>query len=233
MVSTVRCRASSEALAFYTGDFLKKSKLRTIVYIDGFNFYYGQLKRSPYKWLDLSKLSKTILGPENVIIKIKYFTARVQPTANDPQVNIRQETYFRALEAYCPEVEAYFGHFLRHRVWAENANPPPSKVQIFKTEEKGSDVNLALHILNDAWSDAYDCAVIVSNDSDLATALQMVTEHHKKVIGLITPGAPERSTSVQLSKYATFRKVIRKWALEQSLLPTQIPNTEIKKPERW
>ena len=80
---------------------MAKSKLRTLVYIDGFNFYYGQLKDSPYKWLDLVKLFKTILGDENNLIKVKYITARVQPTDRDPQVNIRQDTYFRALEAYC------------------------------------------------------------------------------------------------------------------------------------
>lgn len=212
---------------------MAKSKLRTIVYIDGFNFYYGQLKDSPYKWLDLTKLFKTVLGEENELVKIKYFTARVQPTERDPQVNIRQDTYFRALEACCPEVETHFGHFLRHKIFAENANPPPNKIEIFKTEEKGSDVNLALHVLNDAWANAYDCAVVVSNDSDLATALQMVKEQHKKVIGLITPGAPKRNPSWQLRKYANFIKVIRPWALEKSLLPTPIPNTEITKPKSW
>ena len=210
---------------------MAKSKLRTIVYIDGFNFYYGQLKDSPYKWLDLVKLFKTILGDENNLIKVKYFTARVQPTDRDPQVNIRQDTYFRALEAYCQEVEIHFGHFLRHKVFAENANPPPNKIEIFKTEEKGSDVNLALHALNDAWADAYDCAVIVSNDSDLATALKMVREQQKKVIGLITPGAPKRNPSWQLRQFSSFIKIIRPWALEKSLLPNPIPGTEISKPK--
>lgn len=212
---------------------MSKSKLRTIVYIDGFNFYYGQLKDSHHKWLDLTKLFKTVLGDENELVKIKYFTARVQPTERDPQVNIRQDTYFRALEAHCPEVETHFGHFLRHKVFAENANPPPNKIEIFKTEEKGSDVNLALHVLNDAWANAYDCAVIVSNDSDLAMALQLVKEQHKKVIGLVTPGAPKRKPSWQLKKYANFFTPIRQWALEQSLLPETIPNAEITKPKSW
>ena len=155
---------------------MAKPKLRTIVYIDGFNFYYGQLKDSRHKWLNLTKLFKMILGEQNELVKIKSFTARVQPTDRDPQVNIRQDTYFRALEAHCPEVEVHLGHFLRHRVFAKNANPPPNTVSIFKTEEKGSNVNLALHVLNDAWANIYDCAVIVSNDSDLATALRMVKE---------------------------------------------------------
>lgn len=233
MVSTVRCRASTEALAFFIKVNVHSFRLRTIVYIDGFNFYYGQLKGTPYKWLNLSSLFKTILGKENKLVKVKFFTARVQSTKQDPQINIRQDTYLRALAVCCPEVETYFGHFLRHKVSAENANPPPSKVEIFKTEEKGSDVNLALHVLNDAWADAYDCAVIVSNDSDLATSLQMVKEQHKKVIGLITPGAPKRNTSGQLRKHADFIKVIRPWALEKSLLCSPIPGTEIKKPSSW
>ena len=72
-------------------------RLRTIVYIDGFNFYYGQLKGTPYKWLNLTSLFKTILGKENKLLKVKFFTARVQPTERDPQINIRQDTYLRAL----------------------------------------------------------------------------------------------------------------------------------------
>ena len=54
------------------------------------------------------------------------------------------------------------------------SDPPPEFTQVYKTEEKGSDVNLALHVLNDAWLDQYDCAVIVSNDSDLAESLRLV-----------------------------------------------------------
>jgi hypothetical protein len=46
------------------------------VYIDGFNLYYGALKGTPYKWLDLSRLCQTLL-PSDTIHEIKYFTARV------------------------------------------------------------------------------------------------------------------------------------------------------------
>jgi hypothetical protein len=53
-------------------------------------------------------------------------------------------------------------------------------------------VNLALKLLNDAWQDAYDCAVVVSNDSDLVEALHLVNTQHPKIIGLVTPGAPMR-----------------------------------------
>ena len=32
-----------------------------IVYVDGFNPYYGSLKRTPYKWLDLGRLRTRML----------------------------------------------------------------------------------------------------------------------------------------------------------------------------
>ena len=92
---------------------------------------------------------------------------------------------------------------------------------------------MALHVLYDAWANSYDCAVIVSNDSDLATALQLIKEQHKKVIGLITPGAPKLKPSWQLKKYANFVVPLRDWALEKCLLPDVIPNTENRKPESW
>jgi hypothetical protein len=63
---------------------LKKKQLRTIVYVDGFNFYYGQLRGTPWKWLDLVRLFEMVLGPQNDLVKVKYFTAKVQPTIHDP-----------------------------------------------------------------------------------------------------------------------------------------------------
>ena len=51
--------------------------VRTIVYIDGFNLYYGALKGSPWKWLDLEKLCHLLL-PRDEIILIRYFTSKVQ-----------------------------------------------------------------------------------------------------------------------------------------------------------
>ena len=208
-------------------------KFRTIVYIDGFNFYYGQLRGTPYKWLNLTKLFNSLLSEENNLIKIKYFTTRVSASNHDPLIAHRQNAYLRALEVCCPEVETFFGHFLRHRIFAENAYPPPEKIAIYKTEEKGSDVNLALHLLNDAWLDHYDCAVIVSNDSDLSIALKMVREERQKTLGLITPGFPKRRISKELKKHANFTKIIRPWILEQSLLPAMIPGTKIRKPYTW
>ncbi len=126
--------------------------MRTFIYIDGFNFYYGAVRGTKYKWLDFKALFSLILRPIHIISKIKYFTATVSSTAHDPEKTTRQETYLRALRASTPEIEVYLGHFLSHNVSMPLATPVPPKYfeYVIKTEEKGSDVNLAVHLINDA-----------------------------------------------------------------------------------
>lgn len=207
--------------------------MRTIVYVDGFNLYYGSLKGTPWKWLDLLVLFETILRPHHDIRVIKYFTARVSGTSGDPSKPQRQDVYLHALRRYRPEVETYFGHFLSHTVRAPLAKPRGKQLtaEVIKTGEKGSDVKLAVHLLNDGWLDVYDCAVVVSNDSDVAEAMRMVKHHHTKRIGLLTPGTGRPSR--QLMAHADFSRHIRSNALQHSQLPDPIPGTNIRKPSRW
>lgn len=207
---------------------------RTNIYIDGFNLYYGCLKDTPYKWLDLKALFTLLLDKsQHEIKKIKYFTARVSSYNGDDRSHLRQKYYLQAIEQYLPELEIYYGHFLTHPVIAKVVSPPPNFIKIYKTEEKGSDVNLALHLLNDAWLDDFDCAILVSNDSDLAESLRLVKQHNKN-IGLIFPNRDAaRRPSRELSKYADFIKKIRVSHLERALLPTNIPGTKIFKPAEW
>ena len=90
--------------------------MRTFVYVDGFNLYYGALKESSWKWLDLLALFEKVLQPHHDILAIKYFTARVSGTSGDPSKSQRQDVYLRALRHYRLRVEIYFGHF-SHKVW--------------------------------------------------------------------------------------------------------------------
>jgi uncharacterized LabA/DUF88 family protein len=207
--------------------------MRTIIYIDGFNFYYRAVKNTPYKWLDFKSLFQKLLSANNQIIQIKYFTALVSGKHN-PQKPIKQQTFLRAMKAYIPEIKIYFGHFLTHEVVAPLAHPTDNikTVKIIKTEEKGSDVNIAVHILNDAWLNNYDCAIVVSNDSDLAESMKLVKEYHPdKILGLIMPG--QGHPSKELMKHADFVKRVRTGILELSQLPNPIPGTNIYKPIDW
>lgn len=228
--SVVGRGAPSGALAFSAS---RSEFIRTNVYVDGFNFYYGELRHTGFKWLDLEKFFDVVLGDRHQVCTVKFFTAKVQDRTQRPGGANRQELYLRALRNFCPRVEIVYGHFLRHRIRMEHAEPPPPSVKVWKTEEKGSDVNLAVQLLNDAWMNAFDSAVVVSNDSDLASSLQLVRATHQKKIGLITPGAPKRRASSELRRYADFIRPLRRWHFEASQLPTVIPNTRIQKPIDW
>lgn len=210
-----------------------RAVLRTIIYIDGFNFYYRAVRGTKYKWLDFMSLFQKVLSSHNRIVQIKYFTALVSGKQNF-QKPIKQQTYIRALKTHIPELNVFYGHFLTHEVYAPLVKPINNlnSVKIIKTEEKGSDVNIAVHLLNDAWLDKYDCAVVVSNDSDLAESMRLVREHHsKKIIGLIMPG--KGHPSKELMKHANFIKRIRSGVLKNSQLPSPIPGTHISKPADW
>ena len=207
--------------------------MRTLIYVDGLNLYYGALKGTSWKWLDLLALFQAILQPHHQIVEIKYFTARVSGTPRSQSKPQRQDVYLRALQRYRPEVSVFYGHFLRNKVRAPLARPTGGRrtVEVIKTEEKGSDVNLAVHLLNDAWLGAYDCAVVASNDSDLAEAMRLVRHERGKRIGLMTPGTAHPSR--QLMSHAHFYRPIRQSALQRSQLPDPIPGANISKPGRW
>lgn len=210
------------------------NKKRTTIYVDGFNLYYGCLKNTSYKWLDLKALFSSLLDSSHEIQKIKYYTAHISSRDGNNNSQLRQKYYLQALAQYIPELEIFYGHYLTHEINAKVVNPPPNFIKVYKTEEKGSDVNLALHVLNDAWQNEYDCAVIVSNDSDLAEALRLVKNQSSKMIGLIFPNtSSKRKPSRELSQYADFIKHIRVHILVNSQLPVQIPGTNIHKPSDW
>lgn len=160
--------------------------LRTYIYIDGFNLYYGLLKGTAYKWLDLKKLCGLLLDTsQNEILKIKYFTALVKPRTQNSLQHVRQQTYLRALKTV-PEIDTIKGKFLTHEVNMPLADGS-GYVKVIKTEEKQSDVNIAVHMLNDAYKDKYDLAILISNDSDLSEALRIIKEELQKKIGILNP----------------------------------------------
>ena len=210
--------------------------MRTYAYIDGFNLYYGALKGTPHKWLDLKALLQAVLGSTHQILKIKYYTARISARPSNPNSHLRQMVYLNAIKAHISEIEISYGYYLSNTVRMRLAKPTMFRKyeDVIKTEEKGSDVNLALHVLNDAWHDRYDCAVIVSNDSDLAEAVRLVKKQHRKHIVLLVPGDPvARPPAIQLKRFAHRTVSIPLTAIISSQLPNPIPGTTIRKPPEW
>lgn len=154
----------------------------------------------------------------------------------DPQQPLRQQVYWRALKATTPALQIHEGQFLTHVVRRALAQPTPGQrtVAVLDTEEKGSDVNLEVHLLNDAWLDAFDCAVIVSNDSDLAEAMKLVRQHHPaKKLGLVFARHRGGNPSYELSQHAHFVKRLSQTVLAACQLPSSIPGSTIHKPLSW
>ena len=208
---------------------------KTIVYIDGFNLYYRALKGTPYKWLDLDAFCRKLL-PKNDVIGIKYFTALVSARPNDPQQPIRQETYLRALRTL-PNLDIIEGAFLSNavclpRVLDRKSRTLGEPVWVYRTEEKGSDVNLATHLLTDACRGAFEAAVLVSNDTDFLLPITMVREVMGQPVGVVYPS--ER-ISERLRAAASFIKPVRTSALRDCQFPVTLRDDvgTITKPAGW
>lgn len=233
--------------------FIEDSILRTIVYIDGFNLYYGCLKNTPYKWLDLYTLfHKYLLDETTTDLCVKYFTAKIRPShSDDSQAPFRQQKYIEALEQYSPteKFKVIYGYFPHpQKKYMRRAKPDPhypedsqdyKTVKVLAFEEKQSDVNIAVHIINDAWLNQFDQAVLCSNDTDLTGALTALkTYHHAKRVGIIHPirskPSQNKKPSQSLIEHADWHIP---WIAPQHLaaaqLPDTIPHSNIRKPERW
>ena len=256
--------------------------MNTRVYVDGFNLYYGAVKDSPFKWLDLVELARRVLPRQAIVDRVLYFTARVSGK-RDPGASARQHAYLSALQTV-PEVEVHFGSFLAKTVWRPLNNLPvagrridtPSPVTLpagnhkvlgppnqtlpvdvyparaagkkrrrkssapltdaliaeFHTmEEKGSDVNLAAHLLNDAWNGLFDVAAVISNDTDLVTPIRMVTAQQGKSVIVVCPGRWQAAP--KLRAVASGVRHIRRAMLKAAQFPDPIPGTAISKPASW
>ncbi len=203
------------------------------VYVDAFTLYYGSLKGTPYRWLDLGALCARLL-PKDRINRIRYFTATVSARPDNPNAPQRQQVYVRALETI-PDLSIYYGHYLSHVTRMPLANlrcGGARTVEVVKTEEKGSDVNLATYLLLDAFQRACDVAVVISNDSDLKLPIEIVQSELGIRVGVVNPHPPaRRSRALQ----PTFFKQIRTSALAACQFPPMLTDArgEIRKPARW
>lgn len=105
------------------------------------------------------------------------------------------------------------------------------KAQVHWMEEKGSDVNLACHLVNDAWAGKFEAAAVISNDTDLAEPIRIVTQELNKPIILICPS--KFGASPHLQKFASSVRHIHFNHVRSSQFPSPIPGTTIEKPDSW
>ncbi len=204
---------------------------KAYVYIDGFNLYNGAVKNTAYKWLDLMKLCRRML-PNDSIHTIKFFSAALSGRPNHPDQPIRQQVYWRALRTI-PNLIIILGQFTTHsKKMPITGCDPLQWIRVDRTDEKGTDVNLASHLLHDGFKGLFELAVIISNDSDLREPVRMVKEVLKKPIGILNP---HERHSKELHEHATFKKRIRASDLAASQFPETLSDREgnFRKPLIW
>lgn len=235
--------------------------LRTRIYIDGYNFYYGCLRGTPYKWLDLLPLFEKHILPSALVKdadghirqstllpspSIKFFTAQIiESVAKAVDSVSSQARYHTALrKLHAGRIELIEGYYAVNKmkvkiVDAENPDRAPrecQEIQAWKVEEKQSDVNLALQAYHDAITGQIDHAVIVTNDTDIAPALEMIRAHTNVLIGVVVPTTDHtRPPNTDLVKLAHWtRRHINSNELAACQLPRVIQGKRpTTKPESW
>lgn len=210
--------------------------VRVYVLVDGFNLYHAvdELGVPGLKWLNLAKLAKSLsvsvsrrLGVAEVVVeKVQYFSAVAEWNRDKAG---RHKRYIKALKRF--DVECTLGSFKlgRHTCRADCGQ------SFQRHEEKQTDVNMALALALGASRDLYDLAIVISNDTDFAPAIQVATGYGKKV-AVVTP--PGRKPQHELSQKATFIHLLGRDEIAAAQFPDPVAGTakgekQIKCPLEW
>lgn len=234
--------------------------MRTRIYVDGYNLYYGCLKGTSFKWLDLLSLFEAHvlpsvtaqvdgrrLSPVLEPLAIKFFTAPILArVAKAPDSVQCQEQYHAALLKHQPgRLEIIKGYYslTTTRAMVVDTNAPKTaprdcdEASVWKLEEKQSDVNLAIHAITDVLLDGIEHVVIVTNDTDIAPAVDMIKHRTKAAVGVVIPTTDhERVPNNDLVKRADWvRSHLTPSELQAAQLPRVIPDRRrpVSKPESW
>lgn len=233
------------------------------IYIDGYNLYYGALKRTEFKWLDPVKLIKHVIrtsAPEHLLplenakFFTKYFTSPVEPKLSfSKTAEADQKNYHHALEAvYNPEemqiIKGYhsvnpFNQRVVDKRSKSGPHPDSEVVEVWRIEEKQTDVNIAVEAMRDAFTcNDEQHFVFVSNDTDFFRLFETLNSLSHIHVGVIAPGLDKnRRPSVGMRERSEWvRSYFMPEELEQSQLPLKITGSVrgrlkqyIRKPMEW
>ena len=203
---------------------------RVAVYVDGFNLYYGLRSKGwrRYYWLDLRSLSEQLLRPEQRLVMVRYFTAGVLAEPGDPDKPVRQNTYLEALETL-PDLHVHKGYY---RAKVQRCSACGATWQTY--EEKTTDVNIAVEMLSDAQDDAFDTAIVISGDGDLAGPVRRVRERYpaKRAVVAFPPGRHSAGLRRAASAYFTIGRDM----CRDNQLPDQVTKPDgyvLTRPGGW
>jgi len=142
-------------------------KERVYVYIDGGNLYHNlkQTDCSSMKF-DFKKFVESFVG-ERKLEGVRYYIGQIKPIDGDE----KSQTLHKHQQILFEKLKKVGFYIVRGRIR-----------QIGKIfTEKGVDVRIGIDLVEGAYEDRYDRAILISSDGDLAPAVEMVTRKGKKV----------------------------------------------------
>jgi uncharacterized LabA/DUF88 family protein len=147
------------------------NKKKVIVYVDGYNFYYGlrnggsRWKRT--YWLDIVKFFEKMMLPDQELVEVNYYSAR---PIDDTQAYDNQDKLFKVNEEN-PKFMLHLGRYKKKKFRCQNCG--------FKNktyEEKESDVRVATGMLSDVYTKRCDITIVVSADSDMIPSVEIIKD---------------------------------------------------------
>jgi uncharacterized LabA/DUF88 family protein len=156
---------------------------RTDVFVDGFNLYHGisdsRVGGNPRnKWLDIRALCLNYI-PSDRLGEIFYFTAFADHAGKDPVK--RHRLYISVLRT--TGVQVVRGRFKEKPMRCRNCD-----VRYKAHEEKETDVNIAIQIVERSILKQCDSVVVVSGDTDILPAMLAATRFDRQIYALFPPG---------------------------------------------
>ena len=201
---------------------------RIIVYVDGFNFYFGLKSKSwrKFYWLDLVKFFESFVKPHQNLEKVLYFSARPHDKAKAD----RQDLLFSANKLN-PRFGLHLGKYLKKISTCRKCGASHTHY-----EEKETDVRIATTIVRDVVLDKCDISIIVSADSDLVPAIELIREFNPlhKVFVYFPPNRFSFDLNNKADSIIKLENHIAKF--QDAILPdsmTLANGYEVKKPSSW
>jgi len=228
-----KCQDPNHLLGGFIFSRVVMDKQKVIVYVDGFNFYYGlkaiSLKDNKWKkfyWLDVVSFFEKMLNDKQELVEVIYFSAR----PHDNAAAKRQDLFFSANKLN-PKFKLILGKYLKKNILCKFCGKT-----IPSYEEKETDVRIATQIINGVYKTRCDISVIVSADSDIIPAVELIREinpAHKIFVYF-----PPLRHSVSLSNSCDGERKLSdyKARFNQSMLPdnvTLLNGTVISRPNNW
>lgn len=209
---------------------------RTIIYVDGFNLYFGLVNQGwrKYLWLDLAKFGESVLRPDQRLLRVNYFTSEI---TGPPDKLARQRSYLAALRTL-KSVTIHRGRYESNQVSCAQCGVSMACPQCHKVwydnNEKMTDVKIATGMLVDAFQDRYDDAILISGDADQKPAIEHIRAlYRSKNVFVCFPPARKSYDlqTVASGIISTTEEMFRKSQFDNVV--TTSPGRSVSKPPTW